>query len=209
MTKTDGTKRMQLQLIPALINYLQKTNRHVITRRAVNAAPFYGIVGIKDISSDGVINYLDGTYARWYSVIGTALVLLFPTDRDLILDHADDFYRKVQSDCELIFMTTKEPQRVGLQLAHLISQFKHRKYDSPGLASLVEEQKEALQTFVGKEFKSIHQYMIIKGDNKEALSQMDAVITSEAANSQYFFKKIELMSQNDIERVLRLVYADV
>ena len=208
VTKIDGTHKMQIELIPALLTYIQKSNRHVLTRKGENAVPFYSIAGIESIDPEsGRVKYSDGTYAYWFSVVGTASVLLFPQDRDMILDHVDQFYRKVTPDCEIIFMTTKEPQRVSLQLAHLISQYKHRTYDCEGIKQLVKEQDDALTNFVGKEFKSLHQYMIVKGDTVEALTQMNTIIQSEANNSALMFRHISALYKDDIEKALRLVYA--
>ena len=210
VTKVDSTHKMQIELIPALLNYMQKSNRNVLTRKSVNAVPFYSIAGIESIDPDsGRVKYNDGTYGYWYSVVGTASVLLFPQDRDMILDHVDQFYRKITPDVEIIFMTTKEPQKVQLQLAHLISQYKHRTYECEGLKELVKEQDEALTNFVGKEFKSLHQYMIIKGDNLEALSTMNNIISSEVNNSALMFRHCEALYQQDIERALRSVYAGI
>lgn len=209
LTKVDKSHRMQVELIPAILKYIQKANRYVLTRRTANAAPFVGIVGIDSIDErTGMVTYSDGTYGYWYGVVGTASVLLFPEDRDAILDRVDDFYKKIQSDCEIIFMTTKEPQRVAKQTAHLMAQYNALVFKDPDITALVKEQYEVLNQFVGKEFKSIHQYMVIKGDNKEALSAINNIVMGEYQNSSLMFKQCVALYRTDIENALRAVYAE-
>ena len=209
ITRMDKSHRMQLELIPAMLIYMQKGNRTVITRKTANGAQFYGIVGIDSIDPEsGMVTYMDGTYAYWYAVVGTASVLLFPEDRDAILNRVKDFYDKIGTDSEIIFMTTKEPQRVHKQVAHLVAQHKALTYKDPDINSLVREQYSVLKDFVGKEFKSLHQYMIIKGDTREGLSAINNIVMAESRGSSLMFKECVPMYSEDICDVLRLVYTD-
>lgn len=211
LSKVDRAHKMAIELIPALLSYLQKSNRYVITRRTANAGPFYSIVGIRSIDpKTGLVSYVDGTYAYWYSVVGTASVLLFPEDRDAILDRVKDFYDKLGSDCEILFMTTKEPQRIQHQTAHLMAQYKAltpEVKDDEDMKLIVREQYKILTEFVGKKFKSLHQYMIIKGDNEEALSALNNIIISEVHSSSLMLKQCTALYEKDIENVLKLIYA--
>lgn len=208
MTKVDKSHKMQIELVPAILQYVQKSNRHVITRRTSNAAPYFGIVGINDIDDKtGMITYSDGTYGYWYSVVGTASVLLFPSDRDAVLDRVNEFYKKIQADCEIIFMTTKEAQKVTQQTAHLVAQYEALEFKDPDIDKLAQEQYDTLTNFVGKEFKSLHQYMIIKGDNREALSTINNIVISECQSSSLVFKRCVPLYRTDIESVLKLVYS--
>ena len=207
LSQMDKSHRMQIELLPAAINYMQKQNRSILTRKTSNANPFHQVVGINAIDpKTGLVTYADGTYAYWYSVVGNASVLLFKTDQDMILDRVDDFYRKMQPDCEILFVTTKEAQRVKKQMAHLMAQYKALEYKDSDIDLLVREQYDALKNFVGKEFKSLHQYMIIKGDNREALSAINSIVISEYQSSPLMLKRCVPMYQADIEEVLKLIY---
>lgn len=208
LSKTDKSHRMQIELIPALLSYLQKSNRHVLTRKTGNGNAFFNIVGIESIDEkNGLVKYIDGTYGYWYAVVGTASVLLFPDDRDAILNRVDEFYKKIQADCEVIFMTTKEPQKVHKQLAHLTAQYKALEFNDPDVDMLVKEQYSQLKDFVGKEFKSLHQYMIIKGDTREALSNINNVVISEYENSSLMLKQCTPLYREGIENALKLIYS--
>lgn len=207
MTQVDKSHQMRLEWIPALLQYLQKSNRYVTTRRANNAGPFYSLVGIAGIDAkSGMVTYTDGTMGYWYAVVGTASVLLFPEDRDAILDRVDEFYKKIGHDCEIIFMTTKEAQKVHKQKAHLIAQYKALEFRDPDIDTLVREQYNVLSKFVGQEFRSIHQYMIIKGDSREALTNLNQIVLGEYEASSLMLKQCTPLYQQDIEEVLARVY---
>lgn len=209
MTRVDGARQMRLELIPSLLAYLSKSNRTVVTRKSSTPAPFYGLVGIESINDKtGVVKYLDGTYGYWYAVVGSASVLLFPEDREAIIDRVDDFYKKMQPDCELAYITTREPQKVVRQQAHLMAQYKHLSYVDPDIDKLYQEQFDVLTNYVGKEFKSLHQYIIIKGDTREALSVMNSICISECNNSNFVFKELTPLYKKDIEQVLRVIYSE-
>lgn len=203
----DGTNRMQIEFLPALFGYIPKSARKVVTRRSSNANPFFGIVGIEDIDDKtGMVTYSDGSYAYWYAVVGSASVLLFPEDKDAILTRVDNFYKNMASDCEIIYMTTREPQNVSRQLAHLIAQYKALNFQSADMNKLVEEQYTTLKEYVGKEFKSTHQYMIIKGDNREALSTINNLVIAEAEASSLMFRQCVPMYKEDLITPLSLIY---
>lgn len=211
MAKVDKAHQMQLELLPALLQYLQKSNKYVVTRRSANAGPFYSIVGVKSIDpTTGMVTYVDGTKAYWYSVVGTASVLLFPDDRDAIIDRVQDFYDKIGSDCEIIFMTTKEAQRVQQQTEYLMRQYQALTpeiHDDPDIQLLVRERYKIMTEFVGKRFKSLHQYMIIKGDDEDALSAINNVIMAEVQSSSLMFKECVPLYQKDIESAGKIIYA--
>lgn len=209
LTQMDKSHRMQLELIPTLLTYIQSSNRTVITRKTANGNAFYGIVGIESIDEDsGLVKYTDGTYAYWYAVVGTASVLLFPKDRNSILDRVNEFYKKIQSDCEICYVTTKESQRVTKQIAHLMAQYKKLEFKDKDVDMLVKEQYDVLKNFVGKEFKSLHQYMVLKGDNREALSTLNNIVISEYEGSSLMFKQCTPMYRPQIEEVLHLIYSE-
>lgn len=209
LTIVDRSHRMQLEYIPTILSYVQKSNRHILTRRTSPAGPFLGIVGIESIDEKtGLVSYIDGSFGYWFSVVGTASVLLFPDDRDAILDRVDDFYKKIGTDCEIAFMTAKSPQKVVKQQAHLISQYKALTYKDADIDALVNEQYEVLTKFVGKEFRSSRQYMIIKGDHREALSALNNVVNNEKNGSGLMFRQCVPLYREDIEEALKLIYSE-
>lgn len=206
LTSFDGTRRMNIQRIMTLLNYLPKPARYVYTRTNRDATPFYNIAGIKDIEEDGLIAYDDGSYGYWYRVVGSASILLFDADRDMIITRVDNFYRKWECDSEVTFLTAKESQKVYRQVANLSKRYENLKNDDPDLRNLAEEQFCILRDYVGKEFKSIHQYMLVRSKNKEALRVATSIVQTEVENSALMIKQCVPLEKVDVEPLLASIY---
>lgn len=207
MFRFDGTKRMQIELIPTLFDYLPKMNRYITTRSTSMATGFYNIAGIKSIDKrTGRVEHTDGTYSYWYRVTGSASILLFSGDKSAILAHVDSFYKAAPTDVEFIFVTTKSSQKVYRQLANLKRRYDALVYRDPDLIKLANDQFHDLKDFVGVEFKSIHQYLVLKADNKEALTRARSILQSEVERSSLMIKHCTAMYYDDIVDLLSLVY---
>lgn len=207
--KYDATHRMQGALVPTLLNYMPTLSRRVVTRSNSNAIPFYSIVGIKKDGIDkrtGMISFEDGTYGYMYRVVGSASVLLFDSDRNAILDRVDAFYRKLGTESEQIFITTKSSQAVYKQVASLKKTYDNLVVKDPDLVMLANEQFGILKNYVGGSFKAIHQYLIIKADNKEMLLQTKSVLQSELENSTMMIKRCVPLYYEDITHVFGLIF---
>lgn len=206
LVKHDGTGRMQIELLPTLANYVMPSSREVITRNSADAMAFYRIAGIESITSKGFVTFTDGTYGYFYRVVGSASVLLFEDDRNEILKRVEAFYRKMNTEAEVIFVTTKASQTVYKQINALKRRYDRLQVKDPELMALAEHQFQQLKGYVGSTFKSIHQYVILKADNKEMLHQTKNVLQSEVENSTRMIKRCVAMYRDDIEALLSLIY---
>lgn len=206
LARYDKTKRMQAQLIPTLLGYIPSAARNVITRTSSLANDFYSIAKIDSIDDNCVVNYSDGTYGLWYMVVGSASKLLFDDDRDAILNRVDSFYRKIGTEVESIFITLKESQKVTQQLSNLEKRCDNLVVQDSDLLLIANEQRVILKDYVGGSFKSIHQYLIIKADNKEALIHSKNVIQSEVENSSLMLKQCIPLLREDINKINRVIY---
>ena len=206
LVKYDTTQRMNVQLIPVLLNYIPKKARYVYTRQNRSATPFFNIVGIEDIDEDGLITFVDGTLGYMYRVVGSASILLFDSDRDAIINRVDTFFRKWNTDSEITFYTLKEPQQVYNQVASLKYRYDNLRTFDKDLRDLAEEQFTILKKFVGHEFKSIHQYMLIKAKNKEALTVSVNVLESEIENSSLMIKQCVPLDYEAVVTFLKALY---
>lgn len=206
----DKSKQMKIQLVPVLLNYLPKTNRYLYTRKTVRANEFYHLLGIDKVDEhNGWIGFVDGSYGYMYQVVGSASILLFESDKEAILDRVDSFYRKMGSDYENIYITVKEPQKIHHQLANLKKNYDTMDVRDPDLEMLFNQQFNILKHRVGDECKSIHQYMIIKGNNKEQLTIAKNVLQSEVENSSLMFKQCTAMYHDDIVNVFGPIYKGI
>lgn len=206
------TKEMRGEMIMALIDYLPKTARKVLTRSDSSPGQFHSIVGIKDVDEKtGFITYADGMVGQAYAVVGSASCLLFDQDRDAILNRNDRFYRKLEPGVEWVFITTKEPQRVHTQIATLEKRNRRLspKARDPELVALMDEQYQSLKSYVGASFFSIHQYLILIARNEEDLRKAHNLLDSEAGDSSLMFKEVTMLTYDETIDLLATHYGSV
>lgn len=204
--KHGKTKELNIFTIPALINYVPAAARRVTTRSKSSPSGFYSLVGIDEIDETGFIRWNDGTVGQAYSVVGSASVLLFESDRQAILDRVDAYWRKSDTNIEHIFITTKEPQKVWKQMLNLERQNQNLVNRDPELFELMDEKYEILKDYVGGQFNSVHQYLILKGDNPEALRRGHILLQAEAEDSRMMFRDCSTLDDNDVIEMLRTIY---
>lgn len=206
------TKEMRMNQIGALLDYVPKKSRRVLTRSDSRIGPFQSIVGIQSVDeSTGLITYVDGMVGQAYSVVGSASRLLFDQDRDAILNRNDRFYRKLEPGVEWVFITTKEPQRVYAQVAALEKRNQALPLEArdPELVALMDEQYESLRSYVGSSFFSIHQYLILIARNEEELRKAHNLLDSEAADSSLMFKQVSMLTYDETIDLLATHYGPV
>lgn len=208
LVKNDKTGRLQIQMIPSLLTYIPKKARQIYTRKTNKADSFFGICGQSDeVGKKGLISFNDGTYGYMYRVVGSASILLFDDDKTAILNRVDNFYRKLTTDVELVWITTKEPQKVFHQVSHLKKLYDNLDDSEPELKELVNTEFRVLRDEVGGAYKSIHQYLVLKANNKEALLRGRAIIQSEVENSSLMIKQcVPLVNKKDIDEVFCKIY---
>lgn len=200
------TKEMKYMSVPAMLSYLPIASRRVLTRKSTNPSAFYSVVGIDSINETGLIKYADGTFGQGYLVVGSASILLFDEDRKAILNRVDSFWRKVDVNCEYTFITTKEPQRVYHQVANLERRNLALDTRDPELKELMDEQYDILTDYVGDQFKSIHQYLILKGDNLEALRRAHSVLQAEVESSSLMIKGCSMLNGAEVTEMFTVFY---
>ena len=206
LVKYDKSRRMGIQLLMPLLSYT-KANRRVATRRTDDAAAFYSILGIDEVAEDGLINFTDGGFGYCYRVVGTASILLFDSDKNAILDRIDSYYRKLDIDVGHMFVTAKEPQRIHNQLVALKRRYERLKTKDPDLVRLVAEQEETLTDYVGGRFRTIHQYLIIKGKSQEALTIGAAALAMEAESSAMMFRQCVSVHRKELLHLLQAIFS--
>lgn len=189
------------------LTYFGRKNRYCITRKQRSAYPFYYLLGIRDINAEtGLVEFLDGTYGSFYRVVGSASALLFEDDKNMILDRVDNFYRKMGFDIEIIEITTKESQKIYHQAAYLKNQYDNLIIRDPELLQLQEEKFQILKHHVGEQYRSLHQYMILKADNAESLRVGVNLLLSEVESSSLMIKQCTHLVGYDIDELLMSIY---
>lgn len=203
------TKELRIMTVPALLAYLPKDARRVITRRSSNPSAFASITGIDGITEDGRIDFSDRTVGQAYLVVGSASYLLFDEDRTAILNRVDAFWRKVEPSCEFIFITTKEPQRIYRQVASMEERNRALIVRDPDLLELQNEQYDILTQHVGNRYTSIHQYLVLRAKSMDALRRAHNILRSEVEGSSLMIKEATVLDRDETEAMLRTLYQGI
>lgn len=203
----DKTNIGQYSLVPTMLNYLPKAGRKLLTRKTSDPTAFYNLLNIDYIDDvNGKIIFVDGTVGNMYAVVGTGSILLFDEDRDAIINRVDAFYKKMQTDYQLIFITVKAAQNVERQIKQKKADAQTASQIDPELAALAAYEQEILENHVGKQFRSIHQYMIIKAENDEMLTVGRNMLLSECENSQLMFKRCRAIFKDEMLDIFAQIY---
>lgn len=208
----DRAGDMRLEQVMTLFTYLPVTSRRLVTRGNLPAKAFADFLYMdvsegEPVSEDGVIYFKDGRVGRSYLVVGSASLLLFLRDKQSILQNVNSFWQAADSENEYLILTTKEPQRVHHQVAHLEELSRNLVHDELDLRDLLDEEYAIQRDFVGKRFKSIHQYMVLMAPNMEALrSAEDALMTVAADASDSFLKACIPLSRQEFLESFSALY---
>lgn len=200
------TGEFVFQRLPALMAYLPPAARKVMTRKGSTPHGMVSIVGIKEVSDEGIITFIDGNVGQLYAIVGSASRLLFDRDRDRIMFRVDHFWRKAGVEPTWTFITSKEPQRVFQQVAAVERQNRDLQHRDPDLKALMQETVDVLTKQVGGQFDSVHQYLLVRTSNLKHLKVAYGVLLSERQSSSLFLRRCELLNGHDTLEVLGPIY---
>ena len=206
----DSGNQMRALAIRNMCTYMFVKNSRVLKTRSTDmATQFYRLVGIKDINEKtGMVSMMDGTFAYFYRVVGNASSLLFDTDKSAIVDRVDNFYRKMPDFIRMEYVTVKEPQKVVTQKLQMKRLYQSLRVRDKDLLGIMQENYKILDEYVGGEFKSIHQYMILYAGSKDYANKAHTILMNEVHNSGLMLSAVEPLYTEDILGLLRTVYAD-
>ena len=208
-TSRDGGNQSRFAALRNMCEYMfVRKSRMVKTRSTDPATQFARIVGIKSINEKtGMVTYSDGTVAYFYRITGNASNLLFDSDKEAIITRVDNFYRKMPDFIRMEFVTVKEAQKVDLQKANMKRMFQTRDNRDIDIERVMKLSYKMLDEFVGGEFRSIHQYLILYAGSKEYLDKVHAILDNECRASTLMFSSIEALYKEDVTRLLKTIYA--
>jgi hypothetical protein len=207
---TGKTRRLNVSMLFSLLGYFATPgNRKLRTRKMDPDAVLnmIDITNIKHIDDNGQITFADKNDDYLYRITGNASVLLFESDRDRILNRIDTFYRTLEPGVEITFMTLKEPQRVYQQAAAINRRHKALTIKDADLTKLANNQLTMLRDTVGRRFKSVHQYMIVKAPSPEVLHGAKQTLQTELNQSAMFIRKCVPLDLHDISEQLAILFS--
>ena len=214
LLKLDKTGDMAISKLPVAVDYIPRANRHVLTRTSNDAGPFQSCSNLADCDEErGMVKFNDGDVGFVYRVVGTGSALLFEDDKRAILDRVDLCMRKLRTDYEMVFVTMRAPQNVKRQIvnqqarrSHLVDKAGRPLPGNEELVALVDTDIAYLSDYVGGSFKSIHQYLVLKAENEEALYVARNILKSEIEGSLLMFKRCTALFDDELERVFASVF---
>ena len=206
---SDAGGQSRFSALRCMCAYMfNKKSRIMKTRLTDNPTALYYMYGIKDIDTKtGMITLLDGSVCFMYRVVGNASSLLFDEDKGRIIDRVDNFYRKLPDYMRVSYITVKEPQKVISQKYNAKQLFNGLTTNDKDLRLVLQESYKTLDTFVGKEFKSLHQYLLLFANSKEYLMKAHTIVENEHNTSSLMFNAIEPLYYDDVIRCLHTIYA--
>lgn len=204
-------KELSIVQVKDFLEYIPRRSRIVKTGFGGDIKNFASITGITNFDKKtGIVQFYDGGYGVVYSVVGSASRLLFEKDQNLILDAVNNFYTKLPFNVEMITFTTKEAQKVYAQAYYLEERYKKLKAfgGDDELLELLEEEYDILKNHVGKEYTSIHQYVMLRADNAPQLKTQLPLFERAMLSSQLVFKSVERLDSKDVQKLLGGVYKE-
>ena len=204
-------KELAIVQVKDFLEYIPRRSRIVKTGFGGDIKNFASITGITNFDKKtGIVQFYDGGYGVVYSVVGSASRLLFEKDQNLILDAVNNFYTKLPFNVEMITFTTKEAQKVYAQAYYLEERYKKLKAfgGDDELLELLEEEYDILKNHVGKEYMSIHQYVMLRADNAPQLKAQLPLFERAMLSSQLVFKSVERLDSKDVQKLLGGVYKE-
>lgn len=204
-------KELSIVQVKDFLEYIPRRSRIVKTGFGGDIKNFASITGITNFDKKtGIVQFYDGGYGVVYSVVGSASRLLFEKDQNLILDAVNNFYTKLPFNVEMITFTTKEAQKVYAQAYYLEERYKKLKAfgGDDELLELLEEEYDILKNHVGKEYTSIHQYVMLRADNAAQLKAQLPLFERAMLSSQLVFKSVERLDSKDVQKLLGGVYKE-
>lgn len=201
------TKQVGTSLLKPMYKYLQPESRNVATRSISPADKVRSLVGIEGVAkATGKVVYTTGEVGFIAEVVGNASILMFEEDQNTVLTDTRNFYRKLTPNVSVIIDSVTEPQRVQNQVAVAMQRQDDMKWNSPGLQSLMNSQISVLSDYVGEEFKSLHQYMVVRAKNDDALREFSQWLDLQVEKGSGFLTDYNVLDYDEALEYFQSVY---
>lgn len=190
------TQMLGYSWVKPSLQYFFGVNRHVNTKGIDASEPLEALMDVKSVSGDGLIEFYDGDVGLIYGIVGFGSVLMFDSDRDIVIDDTSKFNRNLPLGVKLIYDTRQAPQKIEAQKAHLRNQARNLQSKSKGLKELQRKEMYFMKNYVGKAFKSTHQIMVVRALDEEHLASFKEHLNTFAGGS--FLRSVEVYEQEDV-----------
>lgn len=162
-------------------------------------------IPLSSIDENGVIHFDDGRVGIAYDIIGMGSLTLFGDERDQILDRVDNWLRSVEPGTQIIQLSGRAPQKVTEQIANI----ERLKTMGEGRLTIAEKdllsrREKVLNDFVGINFKSVHQWLLLITDDLDKLQGQQSWFENQAAAGM--LSDYELLKGPRLFNVFRMMF---
>ena len=138
---------------------------------------------------------------------------MFEEDKTAILDANDAFWRKIDVGMYITQITIKEGQKVDLQLGNY-----QRRWNKVAQADMTDDMKNLLGDLMDAEidvlandiavnYRSIHQYWLLRTSNKEMMKSLKTLIKYDIDNSGLVVRTARTQYYDDIVRMSESIFS--
>lgn len=183
--------------------------RHISTRRASDSSQFLQVAPIKGITPDGKLVFTDNSVGYGFELVGNASILMFQSDRERVLCDVRDFYRNIDPSITLTFDSVLSGQRVVDQLNGKDYQLSHLPYDQAFLSvrRMLQAEQLKLRDYVGRQFKALHQYVIVRGPQDEDIETFMDWLNTQVVQGSTYVKDYRMLTHDELISYLHNLYA--
>ena len=204
------TKQVGLNEVLPMFRYALGSNRHIGTRSSNLAKPIRDLVGVDGVEPEtGKILYSNGEVGVIYEAVGNASILMFDEDKERVLQSTRNFYRKLSPKIAMLIDFSSEPQKVHKQVQSAKQRLENLQIDSPGLRQLLHSDIEFMSDVIGREFKSLHQYIVVRAKNDDALFEFDNWLLTQVEKDGAFLTDYLPLEADDVVQYFKGVFSEV
>lgn len=220
------------QLMPSMYEYLFKENRDISSRPLSKDLPVIRHVSnIAGYDKDhDYILFNNGDIGQIFELSGNASMLSFDSDLSSTIDSAQRFFSSLGNNVTLIYDTVTGPQRVVDQVDGKSEQIDNLSpifdYDihhrgengeyrgnaytaaNNNIRNLMYTQRTILEDYIGKEFQSLRQYVMIRAINVDSLYHArDWLFTQQSNAGDTYIKSARMLSYDETVDYLKGIFS--
>lgn len=194
-------------VIGPLFRYLKMIKHRDVPTKSFssykNASIFTGMI---EPDKQGRLRFVeDGTYGMLFRISGTASNNTFSVDREQAIDSFESFLRTLPHKTTYAFITNTGGQKVDRQLKHLFDQFDTE--TDQNMLDYIAEQIRELGGYVQKNFVALHQYVLIQGDDLDALENAVKLTRMFIEQGQLAITELAKPTPKDITNIISFFYS--
>lgn len=165
------------------------------------------ITGMGEPTDQGYLRFKDGSYGIVYKIVGDASNSAFDIDKRNSIDAFQQFLRSLPKSVTYTFATNVGGQNVDRQLAHLFDCYDHEQ--DPNMIDYIVQEIQELGNYVRNNFMALHQFMILKGDDKTAMSNADRLTRIFIEQNAAVIAYMERPTADEEKAFFRSIYSGI